>query len=317
MKRESVSAIIPVHNSAKYIEETIKSLLNQSVKFDEIIIVDSASTDNTVEVITKFKQVKLIHLDVDVERIVTRNVGWKAAKGNIIAFVDSDLVLVKDWLKEVLKGFDQGHIAVVDRRAVENPTTYIAKMNDHFFDVRFTDRYRPFTAWVIRRDVLEKLGWLDESIIGFEDIDLGDRLYSAGHKIYFAKNAIAYHKGEPKNFETEMRRHFWFGSHALPYWKKKKPKKKPIRVTFFLLLTILLVIKPLWSLATIFLLYGYVFLKDALYFHMKLKYLFVHPFIAVASEFAYAYGFVYSLVRGPMKYARSSDADVAKVTAIK
>ncbi len=311
-KKYIVSAIVPLHNSSAYIEETIQGLLHQSIPFDEIVMIDGASTDTTVQIIKKYKQIKLIALTKDPERIVKRNIAWRASKGNIIAFIDSDLILVKDWLKEVLKGFEQGYVAVVDRRAVYQPKTYIAKMNDHFFDLRFTEKYKPFTAWIVRRDVLEKIGGLDESAIGFEDINLGDALYAAEYDIYFAPKAIAYHKGEPTNFKTEMRRHFWFGSHALPYWKKRKPRGKQFKVALFSFLSVLFFIQPFSALGLSFLLYSYVLSKDLFYWNMKLKYLFVHPFIAVASEYAYAWGFVYSLFRGPITHARSTDAAVAK-----
>ena len=311
-KKYIVSAIVPLHNSGNYIEETIQGILHQSIPFDEIIMIDGASTDNTVAIVKKYKKIKLIAFKQDPERIAKRNIAWRASKGNIIAFIDSDLILVKDWLKEVLKGFDQGHVAVVDRRAVYQPKTYIAKMNDHFFDLRFTDRYKPFTAWVVQRDVLEKIGGLDESAIGFEDINLGNAIYAAGYDIYFAQKAIAYHKGEPTNFKTEMRRHFWFGSHALPYWKTRKPRGKQLKVALFSFLTALFFFQPFSALGLSFLLYLYVFYKDIFYWKMKLKYLFVHPFIAVASEYAYAWGVVYSFIKGPMTHARSSDAAVAK-----
>ena len=306
-----VSAVVPVYNGESFIADTIHSLLHQKRKFDEIIVVDDGSTDNTVKIVKRFKNVKLIQSH-HVERIAVRNIGWKAAKGNIIAFIDSDLELVPEWLEEVLKGFEQGYAAVVDRRAVYKPQTYIAKMNDHFFDLRFTDKYKPFTAWVVQRDVLEKLGGLDEGAIGFEDINLGDALYKDGYDIYFAKHALAYHKGEPTNFRTEMRRHFWFGSHALPYWKKRKPLKKPLRVALFTFLTVLFFINSFQALGFTLILYLYVFLKDLFYWKMHLKYLFVHPFIAVASEFAYSWGFIYSLIKGPITHARSTDAQVAK-----
>ena len=305
----TVTAVIPVYNSAAYIAETLESVLDQSIPFIEVLVVNGNSKDNTAQIVQRFKHVKLIQLDNEPERIVKRNIATKTAKGNIIAFIDSDLVLSKHWLKEMLTGFAKGHIAAVDRRAVYKPRTYIAKLNDHFFDLRFTDKYKPFTAWAVTKDFLKHMHFLDESVIGFEDKDLGDAIYATGHDIYFAKHALAYHKGEPTTAGAELRRHFWFGSRAFPYWKKHKPFSKPLKVALFLLLTVLFFVKPLLFFELFAVLYGYVFLKDLFYWKMHLKYLFVHPFLAVLSEFAYAYGFIYCLLQGPARYARISDQE--------
>ena len=299
-----VSAVIPVYNGEQFIAQTLHSLISQTMKFDEIIVVDDGSTDNTVALVTSFAKhgIKLIQLD-HVERVAARNIGWKAAKGNIIAFIDSDLVLVKDWLKEVLKGFDQGHVAVVDRRAVYQPKTYIAKMNDHFFDIRYADHYKPFTLWIIQKSILKQLGGYDLSVVGIEDADLADRLMDKGHAIYFAPKAIAYHKGEPRTFFEELRRHFWFGSHILPYWKKLRHIKRPLRSLLFLLMTLTLFFRPVLILWFFFFCYLYVLLRH-IHRGMHLRYLFVHPLVAVLSEFSYAYGIVYGLLFGPMKLVR-------------
>lgn len=305
--RYTVTAVIPVYNSAAYIAETLQSVFYQSVPFAEVIVVNGNSKDNTVQVVRRFKGVKLVELDHEPERIVKRNIATKMARGKILAFIDSDLVLSKDWLKEILVGFDKGYIAAVDRRAVYKPRTYIAKLNDHFFDLRFTDKYRPFTAWAVTKSFLQNSGYLDESVVGFEDKDLGDAIYASGHAIYFAKKALAYHKGEPATLAAELRRHFWFGSRALPYWKKHMPLGKPLKVGLFSFLTVLFFVKPVISLEVFALLYVYVFAKDLVYWKMRVKYLFVHPFLAVLSEFAYAYGFIYSLLRGPVRYVRTSD----------
>ena len=303
MKKFIVSAVIPVHNGETFIAETIESLLHQTIAFDEIIVVDDGSTDRTVDIVKKFKKIKLIQTH-HAERVKARNIGWNASKGDIVAFVDSDLVLAKDWLKEVLKGFEQGHVAAVDRRAVDKPETYIAKMNDHFFDVRYADNYEPFTLWIIRRDVLDALDGYNERVVGIEDADLADRVQAEGHKIYFAKNAIAYHKGEPKTLHGELWRHFWFGSHILPYWKKLRHVKRPLRSFIFLLMSVLFFFRPFYTVLFFFLCYGYILFKDFFYWKMQLKYLFAHPFIVVLSEFAYAYGVVYGSLFGPLKLVR-------------
>ena len=314
-----VSAVVPVYNGESFIGETIKSLLGQTRKFDEIVVADDGSTDRTVEIVKKFKQVRLVQSN-HVERIAIRNIGWKAAKGNIIAFIDSDLVLVPEWLEEILKGFDKGYAAAVDRRAVHHPQTYIAKLNDHFFDIRYGDNYKPFTLWVIRRDLLEQLGGLDEQVIAFEDIDIADRVFESGHDVFFAAKAIAYHKGEPVSIREEIRRNFWFGSHVWPYWKKRiigrrfvlsqdflTSFRKPFRCTLFFVMTLLLLVKPIVLILFTLFCYLYVIVRD-IKRGMKMNYIFVHAYIAVISEYTYAYGVLYGLFFGPITFARKRAA---------
>ena len=60
MKIDKVSIYIPVYNSEKTIEFTINSILNQSHKFDEIIIIDDFSKDNTLDIVNQFNEIKLI-----------------------------------------------------------------------------------------------------------------------------------------------------------------------------------------------------------------------------------------------------------------
>ena len=60
MKIDKVSIYIPVYNSEKTIEFTINSILNQSHKFDEIIIIDDFSKDNTLDIVNQFNGIKLI-----------------------------------------------------------------------------------------------------------------------------------------------------------------------------------------------------------------------------------------------------------------
>lgn len=85
-----VSVIIPTYNCAKYLPQTIKSVLNQSYKNLEIIVVDDGSTDDTEEILKPFLSniiyIKKRHSGVS----DARNLGIERAKGNFIAFLDSD-----------------------------------------------------------------------------------------------------------------------------------------------------------------------------------------------------------------------------------
>lgn len=89
-----VSVITPVHNASKYLGETIDSVLTQTYRNLEIILIDDASTDSSREIIKKYQEldqrVKSVLLDVNGGVANARNVGIKNAKGRFIAFLDSD-----------------------------------------------------------------------------------------------------------------------------------------------------------------------------------------------------------------------------------
>lgn len=102
MKSNLISVIIPTSNSERYIHRTLKSLLNQTYKNFEIIIIDNSSTDKTIQKIIKFKD----KLNINILNILnkgiiasSRNLGIQNANGDIISFLDSDDYWHKDKLK--------------------------------------------------------------------------------------------------------------------------------------------------------------------------------------------------------------------------
>ena len=98
---ELVSVIMPSYNTAKFIKETIESVLNQTYQNFEIIIVDDCSTDNTDEVVAEIKdeRIKYIKNEKNSGAAISRNRALREAKGKWIAFLDSDDV----WLPEKLE----------------------------------------------------------------------------------------------------------------------------------------------------------------------------------------------------------------------
>jgi glycosyltransferase involved in cell wall biosynthesis len=86
-----ISIVVPTYNRANLITRTIESLLNQTEKNYEIIIVDDGSTDNTEEVVTPFLSEKLQYFKkINAERAAARNFGTQKAKGDYINWFDSD-----------------------------------------------------------------------------------------------------------------------------------------------------------------------------------------------------------------------------------
>lgn len=89
-----VSVIIPMYNAERFIEKTIKSVLNQTYKNSEIIVVDDKSTDGSAQIVQKLAQQysQIVYIRFDENRGVAeaRNVAIEMAKGRYISFLDSD-----------------------------------------------------------------------------------------------------------------------------------------------------------------------------------------------------------------------------------
>ena len=89
---KKVSIIIPVYNSSKYLKECINSVIKQTYKNLEIIIVNDKSTDNSLEIINSFsdKRIIVINLEKNSGVSIARNKGVEASTGDYICFLDSD-----------------------------------------------------------------------------------------------------------------------------------------------------------------------------------------------------------------------------------
>ena len=109
-----VSIIIPTYNTEKYIEKCIQSVLEQTYTDYEIIIVDDCSTDNSMDVVARFKdpRIKVIKNEINRGPSYSRNRGIQLSKGDFIAILDSD-----DWWTpnrlEVMMDFMESHHADV------------------------------------------------------------------------------------------------------------------------------------------------------------------------------------------------------------
>lgn len=103
MENNLVSIITPVYNGSKYIEQCIISVLNQSYKNIEMIIIDDGSTDNSENIIRKytnnFSFIKYIKSSKNNGIWAARNIGIENAKGRFISFLDADDLYKKDKIK--------------------------------------------------------------------------------------------------------------------------------------------------------------------------------------------------------------------------
>ena len=111
-----VSIITPTYNSQEFLEQTIESIVNQTYKNWELIIVDDASSDKTLNIInnyvSEFNNIQLIRNEMNLGAGVARNKGIQGAKGDFIAFLDSDDLWNPNKLEVQIKYMLKNHLDV-------------------------------------------------------------------------------------------------------------------------------------------------------------------------------------------------------------
>lgn len=112
-----VSIITPTFNSAKYIAETIQSVQNQTYSNWEMIIVDDASSDETITVIEKVQEndsrIILVRQKKNVGPAITRNTGIQKASGKFMTFLDADDIWFEDFIENSVKTIQETGISFV------------------------------------------------------------------------------------------------------------------------------------------------------------------------------------------------------------
>lgn len=227
-----VSIIITTRNSAKTMTALLKSIKNQSYKHIEIIVIDNNSSDQTTVISKKFtKNV----FNKGPERSVQRNFGAKKAKGKYLLFLDSDMELTENIVRECVDIINNpsavgtiGGIVVPEKSFGEGfwvqAKTLERKINEgqsYFEAARF---FPKLIFW--------QVGGYDEHLTGPEDWELPERI-AKKYAISRIKDYILHNEGSHTLLGLAKKK-YYYGLSAHKYLKKHK--KSPInqRTVYFL-----------------------------------------------------------------------------------
>ncbi len=184
-----ISVIIPTLNEGKVISRCMKSLSRQTFKDFEIVVVDSGSTDGTLEIIKKYKGRVIYEPRRGVP--LARNRGVRESKGDIVVHTDGDSAYPSDWLAKIAKHFEDRDVV-----AVGGPIAPAENKLKHRLIFKVTTNYFPRLAKLLnfmvfqgsnssfRRDAYEKAGGYNEKIRTLDDNEFPNRIKKLGRVVF-------------------------------------------------------------------------------------------------------------------------------------
>ena len=207
MKDELISVIVPIYNVENYLKISIPSIINQTYKNLEIILIDDGSSDNSSKICDEYalvdNRIKVIH-QKNVGVSITRNNGIKVSKGNYICFIDSDDYVLNNYieylyniLKETNSDLSQcNYYEVYDckykRINLNNKIiTYTGK--EAIIDMLY-ERNMNSSLWgkLIKKELFTNLSF-NNSYKKFEDYDIIHKIYNNSSKIVYGNQPKYYY----------------------------------------------------------------------------------------------------------------------------
>ena len=197
-----ISVILPVYNAEKYIKESVFSVLNQTFKDFELIIINDGSTDKSGEVIKSIIDERIIYVEQkNMGLPATLNVGIKMARAEIIARQDNDDISLPQRFEKQLKFLKENpKVALLGTRAIiiNESGKRIGKNLDHPTDkieLKFALLFNnPFahSSVFFRKAILEKTGNYHTGIEVFEDFNLWSRIAQVAEVANLEEHLLLY-----------------------------------------------------------------------------------------------------------------------------
>ena len=223
-----VSVIIPTLNAERFLDKLLLNLTQkQTLKPDEVIVVDSSSTDKTVKIARNYGCRVISISKKEFNHGGTRTLAGKQARGDILIYFTQDAYPYDEHTLKNIVDFllsDPNLAGVYGRQLPYEDADIYAKFFRYFnypeksFIRTLEDRKwlgrktvffsNSFSAY--RREALEKVGWFKENLISYEDIYIAAKFLVSGYKIGYAAEAKVWHSHKT-SFKKDFKRHLVLG----------------------------------------------------------------------------------------------------------
>jgi glycosyltransferase involved in cell wall biosynthesis len=219
-----VSVYVPCYNAAPYLAAVLEGIFAQTLRPDEILVVDDGSKDRTLEIAARFP-VTVIRHERNRGLAAARNTAFRQARNELVAALDSDCVPQPDWLESLAAHLEDPKIAAAGGKLIEAVQESVA------------DRWRAAHVWqhwgdepvrnprfmfgnniLLRKSVVLEVGGYDERLVtNGEDSNMSTRIGALGHDTYYEARAVVHHA-----------RRDTVGSILETYWRYRRDYYNPV-----------------------------------------------------------------------------------------
>lgn len=253
---QKVSVVIPTFNGQSTIRDCLHSLFQSDYSNIEVVVVDNASIDNTVQLVSRyFPTVRIIQESTNRGIAAGRNKGFSLCKGDLIFFVDQDNVIDHRTISSLVKSLNSQELGAAgpaiyyldDPKRLWSCGTKVSlltgkvefvrstKQNVNSTDVPFEAEVLP-APFLLRREAGMKAGLFDETFFAvFEDSDFFHRIRRTGYTAICVPRAKAWHKVPTNSKAAQLRlmeRSYYVGRNRILFIRRNSSLK---RFTLFLL----------------------------------------------------------------------------------
>ena len=211
----TVTFVVPTRNAARTISACLRSLRQQRHEQVEIVLVDNHSTDTTASLAAPWVDQLIV---AGPERSAQRNLGARAGTGEVIVFVDADMVLEPGVAAEAAASVGGGsHDALILPELAFGPS-FFARCRSLEKELYLGDE-RVESARAMSRTAFEAVGGWDESLTAGEDWDLTDRLRAAGFRVG-RTSARVWHDEGVVHLTDQFRKKRYYGRWVAEYVRR-------------------------------------------------------------------------------------------------
>jgi glycosyltransferase involved in cell wall biosynthesis len=217
MNKDLISIIVPVYNTEKYLDNCIKSIVNQSYKNLEIILIDDGSTDNSGEICEKWskKDSRIVLIHQNNQGVSTaRNIGLNIATGEYIGFVDSDDYIdekMYELLINKIKKYDAGicfcNVYAVNDNIINAPQMSYPEIctSKEFMNIYWKTKNKNGVLWnkLIKSKYFKNIKF--ESNISYaEDVLVYFQILNRAEKVVFEKSYLYFHRNRKDSLSYRL-----------------------------------------------------------------------------------------------------------------